>query len=152
MNDKAKVHFAVLQDEDGYPPYSTESVWATRSEGGLYRIDNIPFFAREATMGDCVSVDERNGELWFVDVVKASGDSLLRVVIFDESRTKDVRKELSDLRCRQEFFATHQLIAVSVPETVDLEDVMTLLRSYSDDEVLDYEAPLLRHRESGSNE
>src|SRR5215217_521311 len=49
-------------DDDGYPPYDTERVWAREAPGGGYIIDNIPFFANKATYGDIVDVEYRDGE------------------------------------------------------------------------------------------
>ncbi len=42
---RVKIVFELQQDEDGYPPVTRESLWATPTDGGLYRLDNIPFFA-----------------------------------------------------------------------------------------------------------
>lgn len=43
---RVKILFELEQDEDGYPPASTETLWASRAGDGLFKIDNIPFFAR----------------------------------------------------------------------------------------------------------
>ena len=86
MGRSSKVHFRLVQDEDGYPPVSVESVWAQPStKAGEYVLDNIPFFAREATIGDVVQVREEEGHLWFDKVVRRSQNSLVRVVFFDRA-------------------------------------------------------------------
>jgi hypothetical protein len=40
----ARIAFELEQDEDGYPPVSAETLWATPTPEGFWRIDNIPFF------------------------------------------------------------------------------------------------------------
>lgn len=51
-----KIHFDLTGDPDS--PVGGESVWAERvgdvAEGGLFRVDNVPFFARRVCSGDVV--------------------------------------------------------------------------------------------------
>ncbi len=57
-----KVVVALEKDEDDYPPADYENLWATPVEEGLFRIDNIPFFAKSIALGDIVSVaSDRSG-------------------------------------------------------------------------------------------
>lgn len=66
-----KVHFRLVQDEDGYPPVAVESVWAQPGMNSReYVLDNLPFFVREATLGDTVLVREEEGHCWFEAVVR----------------------------------------------------------------------------------
>ena len=45
MTKSEIVWFRLDQDEDGYPPVQTESVWAIPFGEGTYILDNVPFFA-----------------------------------------------------------------------------------------------------------
>ena len=82
MADGVKIHFQLEQDEDGYPPVAVESVWAQPAgQTGEYIVDNVPFFTRDATIGDTVRVREDDGNLWFERVVARSTNSLVRVVM-----------------------------------------------------------------------
>jgi hypothetical protein len=87
MGRQAKVHFRLTQDQDGYPPAAVESVWAEAGEDAQeYKIDNVPFFSREATLGDIVKVrSDIDGHLWFDALLRPSGNSLIRIVFFDRS-------------------------------------------------------------------
>lgn len=70
MGQPVRVHFRLVQDEDGYPPAAVESVWAQpTTKAGEYVLDNVPFFARDATIGDVVAVREEDSHLWFERVV-----------------------------------------------------------------------------------
>lgn len=51
-----KISFELEPDADGYPPDRRESLWASEEEIGLYRIDNIPFYAKGISSGDVVAV------------------------------------------------------------------------------------------------
>jgi hypothetical protein len=143
--DSVKVHFRLVQDEDGYPPVSVESVWAQpTTQPGEYVLDNIPFFAREATIGDVVLVHEKDGHLWFVEVVRRSKNSLVRVVFFDRTCVERISEQLVNLGCSTEYIKEHNLLAVSIPDTVKLQDVQGYLQSEAGAGVLDYEEPILR--------
>jgi len=56
--------FELEQDEDGYPPAELEGVWAIEFADGGYKIDNIPFFTRQATLGDIVEARPVGDELF----------------------------------------------------------------------------------------
>ena len=48
--------FQLSQDEDDYPPFDSEQLWAFPYSGAqqLWSLDNTPFFANQATLGDVV--------------------------------------------------------------------------------------------------
>lgn len=142
-NAHAKIRFRLVQDPDGYPPVAVEGLWATRTPIG-YTLDNIPFFTREATLGDTVSAEAKDGELWFSAILARSRNSLLRVVLFDPSRVDEVRACLSGLGCDTEWDGAHKLIGVNVPGTANLRAVQEYLQRESGRGWLDYEEPILR--------
>ena len=145
MKQRVKVHFHLVQDEDGYPPVAVESVWAQlAARSGEYVIDNVPFFARDATLGDIVHTREVDGQLWFDDVAHHSQNSLVRVVFFDTAAVEVVNQRVVSLGCSTEFMRAHNLLAVCVPITVSLRDLRTYLQAQAASGILDYEEPILR--------
>ena len=145
MASPVKVHFHLSQDEDGYPPVAVESLWAEPGANAKeYVIDNIPFFARDATIGDTVLVCEEEGNRWFERLVCCSSNSLLRVVFFDRSRVEEINKRLVSLGCSTEYMKEYNLLAVSVPETAKLGDVQSYLQAEAGAGHIDYEEAILR--------
>jgi hypothetical protein len=144
-DDMVKIHFRLLPDTDGYPPVAVESVWAQASrDAGEYTLDNIPFFAREATVGDVVRAREEDGQLWFDGVARRSRNSLMRVVFLDRSSLDRVNAELIGLGCATEYAKSHNILAVSIPDDVDLRAIQSYLDAEMQSGVLDYEEPILR--------
>ena len=140
-----KVHFQLVQDEDDYPPVAVESVWAQAApNAGEYVLDNVPFFAREATLGDVVRVREVEGNLFFEKVVRRSDNSLVRVVFFDRTCFEKVNERLISFGCSTEFLSAHSLLAVSIPDNVKLVEVQAYLQSEAHAGSIDYEEPILR--------
>lgn len=145
MTACVKVHFRLVQDEDGYPPVAVETLWAERgANAGEYVIDNIPFFARDATIGDTVLVREEEGNHWFERLVRRSQNSLIRVVLFDETCLERVSAHLVAQGCLTEYLRDHSLLAVSIPVTVKLADVQRYLQVEASTGNIDYEEPILR--------
>jgi hypothetical protein len=145
MTKQVKIHFRLEQDEDGYPEVAVESVWAEQgTKPGEYILDNIPFFARDATIGDVVSTREEDGALWFDGLTQSSSNSLVRVVFFDRDCRQKVAKELTDLGCEAEYFEKYNLLAVSIPGDVKLSVVQAYLARETDAGRIDYEEPILR--------
>lgn len=140
-----KVHFRLVRDEDGYPPAAVESLWAApATEPNEYVIDNIPFFARNATIGDTVRVREEEGHQWFESVVLRSLNSLIRVVFFDRTCIERVGERLVALGCSIEYSKDHNLMAVNIPHSVKLTDVQAYLKTEADTGSIDFEEPILR--------
>jgi hypothetical protein len=99
----AKVLFRLPQDEDGYPPMDIEGVWASKNDDGSLTIDHIPFFTKEATLGDRVCAIARKGQLFYHSTIEHSGNSLLRVVFFEQSELPPLRSQLSSRGCTSEL-------------------------------------------------
>lgn len=133
------------QDDDDYPPVATESLWAIAGRGtGEYTLDNIPFFAREATIGDTIATHHEDGNPWFDAVLHRSRNSLVRAVFFDEAHVEEVSRRLVDLGCSVEYASSHKLLAINVPGEVNLANVQDYLASEAAAGTLDYEEPILR--------
>lgn len=139
-----KIFFELQQDEDGYPPVTCESVWATPVAQDLYRLGNIPFFARGVAYEDVVSaVRKDDGSLGFVEVVRSSGHSTLRVIAYEESDAPVLRRKLEELGCDTEQSHIPNLFAVDIPPSVSLEAVKHLLDTDTASERWEYEEACL---------
>lgn len=146
MANEVRIHFQLEQDEDDYPPVAVETLWAQPGEiEGEYVIDNIPFFVRDATLEDTIAIREEDGLRWFDRVIRSSGNSLIRVICYDRGYVPTVRDHLAALGCSTEYAGTHNLIAVNIPEGVNLDSVLEFLDQESKAERIGYEGPLLRH-------
>lgn len=139
-----KIFFNLEQDEEGFPPVGVESVWAIETNGGDFVIDNIPFYACQATLGDVVEVVSSHLGLRYVSTRKQSGNSLLRVVFFEGHDPTMLRSDLEKLGCSTELSHLQSLIAVNVPPTVLINDVRRLLDEGCGKGFWDYEEPILR--------
>lgn len=129
MADGVKIHFQLEQDEDGYPPVASESMWGNPTgQPGEYILDNIPFFTRDATIDDTVHVREEDGILWFERVVAPSTNSLIRVVFFDRGAVQDTCQHLESVGCSIEYIRAYNLLAVNIPASVPLDRVQSYLQ------------------------
>lgn len=126
-DDMVKVVFKLEKDEEDYPPADYESLWAIPLEEGLFQLDNIPFFAQEVALGDVVSAVSEGGELRFQKVVRPSGHSTLRLIIYDQGEVPAVRKLLEERGCASEGSHIPGLISVDVPPSVPLARLRPLL-------------------------
>ncbi len=122
-----KVVVKLEKDEDDYPPVDYEGLWALPVGEGLFQIDNVPFFARGIAHGDIVSATFEQQELRFQEVVRPSGHSTLRLIIYDEKDIPSVRALLEELGCSIERSHIPGLISVDVPPTVSLAVLRKIL-------------------------
>jgi hypothetical protein len=141
----AKIHFELHPDEDGYPPCQVESLWAIIQPDGTFVLDNVPFFTREATLGDRVVGRNVDGEFWYRATEEPSKNSLVRVIMLNEELTAPIRESLKSLGCDTEFSHLPNLFSVSIPPTADWARVQSALEAWQEEGILDYEEALNRH-------
>lgn len=123
--DKVKVLFRLTQDESGYPPYAVEGMWTSRQADGTYEIENIPFYSYDVAVGDVVKVQDVDGELFYVERVRESGNSVIRMLIYDRGELDSVRAELRALGCDSE--GDGAVLAVNVPADVPYAPIFRFL-------------------------
>jgi hypothetical protein len=141
---ETKMHFQLRPDADGWPPVAVESVWVTALDDGCFAVGNIPVFAVEATLDDIVEAEWNGAELRYKATVRASGNSLLRVIYAKGSDPAGVRGGLTALGCSTELDDRHGIVAVNVPPHVDLVSVQDFLARGAREDKWDYEEALLR--------
>jgi hypothetical protein len=72
--DGVKIRFELTQDEDGYPPYTSERLWAVALGASRFRLDKVPFFAYGVSSFDVISApQDKQGVLWFNGLVEPGG-------------------------------------------------------------------------------
>ncbi|WP_170136348.1 DUF4265 domain-containing protein [Nannocystis exedens] len=115
--DQRPVVFRLVPDEDGYPDFQREILWANPRVDGTYEIASIPYYTYDVARGDIVSVNEEDGELLFDKLLHESGNSVLRIIVRNAECVDDVQRMLKGLGCDTE--ASGRLVAVNVPAQVD---------------------------------
>lgn len=143
-----KVVVRLEKDEDDYPPADYENLWAVPVSEGLFRIDNIPFFARSIALGDVVSAVTEQGLLHFKEVVRPSGHSTLRIIVYDESGVPAVLEHFIRLGCSGEGSHIPGLIALDVPPSVPMDVLRRELDAGQAQQRWDYEEACLGQPES----
>lgn len=144
-DEYVRVLFKLEKEDEDYPPVDYERLWARRLDDGSFELDNIPFFVREISAGDVVTAQQENGEeVVFSELVRASGSSTLRIIVFDESRVEDVRRRLQEVGCSTELNVS-KMLAVDVPPQVDLQAVRTWLLEEQSSGTLEFEDACIRH-------
>jgi hypothetical protein len=140
IDDKefVKVAFRLEVDEDGYPPVSTETLWAQR-EGDGFRLDNTPFFVHGVALGDIVHATPVEGMLGYQHVLKRSGHGTVRVIMFEGGDVEKTREEFRKLGCPSELSSISTLFAVDIPPMDDYSAVRNFLEQGLEKGRFDYE-------------
>ena len=145
-NDLDKKHvkiFVHTKAEDGYPPEEWEGLWAVPLGGGQFRIDNIPFYAKNLSCDDIVEAIKDGDDYIFKRLVYPSQNSTIRVIIYDLTDEKEIRNTLISLGCSIEGTGTDGLIAVHVPKA-NIDNVLDFIEGAAAGEELDFEEGALR--------
>jgi len=130
--EHVKVRFALDQDEDGWPPVTSEGLWAVPLGGNRFRIDNTPWFVRGIAADDVVeALAGSDGVLWATRGLEDGGRQTIRVIAFrNGSLSGDpvaVRAEFVPLGLTGEIAAQYGLLALDIPPGTALAPVKALL-------------------------
>ena len=88
--------------------------------------------------------EEDGGDIYFSEIVQASGNSVIRVNLPNEAELLRLHDELRVLGCDSESFGT--LLAVNVPAHVDYQPVFRLLQDGEDHDRWGFEEAVLCHK------
>ena len=142
---EARVSFRLEQDEDGYPPVAWERLWAAKVQEGLYRLDNVPFYAKGVSSDDVVLVETLDDELVFRELIQASGNSVIRVYVLDLEDVQASRDEFRAFGCESELSNVARLFALEVPAATDFGPVGRLIDAGVNQTRWEYEVGVMRH-------
>ena len=145
MGDRVKINFQLEQDEDGYPPYEWEGIWAEKLEGGNYKIDNIAFYAQDVSVDDVVSASESEQGLVYVRTLKKSLNGTIRVICYTDEGKKDLLSRLPTFGCEYEVGVPTNLVAVNIPTGVDVDALLEYLDEQGSAGAMDYEESAPRY-------
>lgn len=131
----------VLEEE------TVETMWATivDKEKGLYKIDNIPFYAPLLASGDIVFAEYDADEemLTFRENIEYSGNSTIQVIVMDNSKEINaVRQIFIDMGCVTERFKDHYF-SMEVPASLDYAPIKSKLDELENQEIIGYAEPCL---------
>lgn len=150
QNELVKILFrfnsSVLEED------TTETMWAQTIDGkkGLYKIDNIPFYAPMVACGDMVfaEYDAQEKMLAYRETLEYSGNSTVQVVIMNNTEnTENIRQIFQEMGCESEGMGSGYFV-MCIPADLDYIPIKLRLEKLSDAGVLDYAEPLLsdKHR------
>lgn len=114
--NRIKILF-VQKTSDG--EFETEGLWCERKDNNFI-VDNIPFISRNISLGDTISAefDENDSQYYFDNLISYSGNTTVRVFLYDNEYINTVRDWLDSNNCESEVFLVRNIIAVNIPNEV----------------------------------
>jgi hypothetical protein len=90
-------------------------------------VDNIPFFARDISLGDEISAEKVGKALHFSRVLRKSKNSTVRVLLRKPDLTVAIREKLGGFGCGTELMDELSLLAVTFPPDSQLAEAFSFL-------------------------
>lgn len=141
-NDLLAVNFPVEEDAG----VALECMWCKRNTDSTFTIENIPFYARDVSMGDVIAVERRNGELWFNGVVERSANTTVRIIGMRKKPFDEIISKVQSFGGTTEGMEGREFAAVSFPSSADLAAAFEFLDRESAAENLGFEESCVRYR------
>lgn len=117
-NDPNYVKVRFFYWHEGQQNEQIESMWASKT-GDNYKLENIPFYVSEYALGDIVSAENNDGNLFVKELIEESGNSTIQIIFFDRSIVEKIRNELKNMGCSSEGSERFYYVAVNIPSNVD---------------------------------
>lgn len=135
--------------------WTTETMWATVSDSkkGLFKLDNVPFYAQSIACGDIVFAEYDNDEqfLTFRNLATPSGNSTVQVVLLDDLReTNEIRSLFDSLGCSSEQ-GKERYFVLDVPAKIFYQSVRSLLLDLSGKGIIHYAESCLSDKHNYRN-
>lgn len=144
-SNETKLRFRIRQDETGFPPVTVESLHVSKITEDSYCLESIPFFFREATLGDIVVVEEEDDGLSYALVVGGERNSLVRVFVPASEQVEALTALLIELGLLFEVLKDFGIVAISISPEQSYREVLTRLEEGLDMETAGIEEVLCRH-------
>lgn len=140
-----KIYFPL--DSSDWHGAGSESLWAKELANGCFKLMNIPFYAKDISLDDIVAIQYSEDKLWFKSVIKHSGHSTYRVLLWDkiEEHLFDLYwKPLEEKGCTYEK-AKMGFYAIDVPPSSNIHEVYSLLEIGEHDSIWEFEEGYCGH-------
>lgn len=127
------MRFQLEVDEDGWPPYASEGMWALALGDDRYELKNSPWFVPGVANGDVVraSVDA-DGILWASEVLESSGNLTLWVIPIAAGPLRGSEAKVLERLTRQgvtgEGMGERPIVSIEVAPNADLATLKRELR------------------------
>lgn len=147
LDDRQKILFKLNKDEDGYPPFDYERIWAKRLTGDLWELDNVPFFVTDVSNRDTISIEkDEDGDLIFKKLEKSGGHSTIRIYFNDEKFIKEVREEIKKMGCSSEGSNIKSLVAIDIPKDCNISNIRDFLEKIQTQGIIDIDDGHIQHQ------
>ncbi|MBN8788663.1 MAG: DUF4265 domain-containing protein [Terrimonas sp.] len=150
QDDNVKILFQFHSDI--FDEEMVETMWATTVDRnkGLYKLDNIPFYAPLVASDDIIfaEFDEQQQMLTYRKTVEFSGNSTIQVVLMDKSKDiNTIRKTFEELGCVSEK-VNDGYFSMEIPALIDYKFIKQKLDDLEQNEIIGYAEPCLadQHR------
>ena len=127
-------------EPDAWHGHATETMWAELVSPGLYRLRNLPFYARGVSVEDVVHAQFAGDALVFSSVAARGGHSTYRLFVDGGIESPEFRlwwKRLETLGCS--FEQADRLLAVDVPPSADIYEVYRIFEQGEQAKVWDFQ-------------
>ncbi len=146
-SELVKVTFFLQKDPDGYPPFERENLWAQPLEEQSLRVESIPYYVRGIAKGDVIEVRQQGARRFAKRLLKASGNSTLRVWIDAPLEVAELRERLTAMGCEVDNDHDPALLAIHVPVKLDYAAVLAILSEGAEQGRWDYEEACVGNEE-----
>lgn len=112
--------------------------------GMIYKIDSIPFFTYEVALGDEIAVFCGDSELSYLEIVRNSSNSQLRVVCFKETNQEEIRVSHSLIGCDTEWLEKFRINTVNITDAASIGAALKSPEIFEEQGLLEYEDAIVR--------
>lgn len=133
-----------------------ETMWCEEidKENGIYKIDNIPFYAPLLASEDIIfaEFDEIEKMLTYRDTKEFSGNSVIQIVIMNEKTDiNEIRNSFIEKGCQSEKLSENYF-SMEIPYDLNYKPIKRLLDKLENEEIVSYAEPCLSEKHKNDSQ
>ncbi|MDQ1097670.1 MULTISPECIES: DUF4265 domain-containing protein [Chryseobacterium] len=145
-NEIKSIKVAFVQ-KVGDDQYETETMWCDIVDNNNYKIANIPAIVKNVSLGDIIEVEYDIDEerYYFENLVLASGNSTVHILVYRDEDVDPVKIWLEDNKCESKILRQRNIVAVNIPKQINYSPIKKYLDQGEEKEIWTYEESCLEH-------
>ncbi|MDT0648406.1 DUF4265 domain-containing protein [Zunongwangia sp. F260] len=133
-----------------------ETMWCQEidKENGIYKLDNIPFYAPLLASDDIIfaEFDESEQMITYRETKEFSGNSVIQIVLMDEkSDLNEIRNSFMKSGCQSEKFSENYF-SMEIPYDLNYNPIKAQLDTLENDDIVSYVEPCLSEKHKNDSQ
>lgn len=145
MDNTVEISLVYKEDEE----FKIEKVLGEKV-GEYYKVKSVPAFSNNLAFNDIIAVENDNGVLFFHDLIKPSGHSVVHIVVLNPKSSANIFAKLSSFGVGINYLHNNLYLVLDIPVKVEYIELKKFLENEADLGGLDFREACISDEHRGN--